>query len=86
MTGIQCDVSEISQKYEDLGMMLRNREEQLSTMLEKIQKIQQETNQMLKWLESKEQVITAVSVSPKKSEIVRAQAEQNKVSVHVPLL
>ncbi|XP_040192936.1 microtubule-actin cross-linking factor 1 isoform X13 [Rana temporaria] len=78
LTGIQCDVSEISQKYEHLGLVLRNREEQLSTMLEKIQKVQQETNQMLKWLESKEQIITAVNVSPKKSEIVRAQAEQNK--------
>ncbi|XP_077338187.1 microtubule-actin cross-linking factor 1 isoform X19 [Lithobates pipiens] len=78
LTGIQCDVSEISQKYEHLGLVLRNREEQLSTMLEKIQKVQQETNQMLKWLESKEQIITAANVSPKKSEIVRAQAEQNK--------
>lgn len=50
-------------------------------MLEKIQKVQQETNQMLKWLESKEHIMTAVNVSPKKSEIVRAQAEQNKVRI-----
>ncbi|XP_072273876.1 microtubule-actin cross-linking factor 1 isoform X4 [Pyxicephalus adspersus] len=78
LTGIQCDVSEVSQKYEDLGMVLKNREEQFSSILEEIQKVQQETNQMLKWLESKEEVITAVNVSPKKSEIVRAQAEQNK--------
>ncbi|XP_068124927.1 microtubule-actin cross-linking factor 1 isoform X16 [Hyperolius riggenbachi] len=78
LTGIQCDVSEVSQKYEDLGLVLKNREEQLSSMLEKMQKVQQETNQMLKWLTSKEQVITAVNVSPTKSEIVRAQAEQNK--------
>ncbi|KAG9492974.1 hypothetical protein GDO78_001103 [Eleutherodactylus coqui] len=78
LTGIQCDVSEISQMYEDLGLVLNNREEQLATMLEKLKKVQQETNQMLKWLESKERVITAVNVSPTKSEIVRAQAEQNK--------
>ncbi|KAM9320102.1 microtubule-actin cross-linking factor 1 [Gastrophryne carolinensis] len=78
LTRIQCDVSEIGQKYEDLGLALRNKEEQLSTMLQKMQKVQQETNNMLKWLESKEQVITAVNVSPVKSEIVRAQAEQNK--------
>ncbi|XP_066430096.1 microtubule-actin cross-linking factor 1 isoform X11 [Eleutherodactylus coqui] len=78
LTGIQCDVSEISQMYEDLGLVLNNREEQLATMLLKLKKVQQETNQMLKWLESKERVITAVNVSPTKSEIVRAQAEQNK--------
>ncbi|CAJ0964669.1 unnamed protein product [Ranitomeya imitator] len=78
LTGIQCDVSEITQKYEDLGVALNNREGQLSTMLEKMKKVQQETNQMLMWLESKEKVITAVNVSPTKSEIVRAQAEQNK--------
>ncbi|XP_063810180.1 microtubule-actin cross-linking factor 1 isoform X5 [Pseudophryne corroboree] len=78
LTGIQCDVSEISQKYEDLGLVLKSREEQLSSMLENRQKVQQETNQMLTWLESKEKVISAVNVSPTKSEIVRAQAEQNK--------
>ncbi|XP_075053845.1 microtubule-actin cross-linking factor 1 [Mixophyes fleayi] len=78
LTGIQCDVSEISQKYEDLGLVLRSREEQLSTMLQKMQKVQQETNQMLTWLESKEKVIAAVSLSPAKSEIVKAQTEQNK--------
>ncbi|XP_040280539.1 microtubule-actin cross-linking factor 1 isoform X5 [Bufo bufo] len=78
LTGIQCDVSEISQAYEDLGEVLNNREEQLSSMLEKMTKVQQETNQMLKWLESKERVLTAVNVSPTKSEVVRAQAEQNK--------
>ncbi|XP_075709202.1 microtubule-actin cross-linking factor 1-like isoform X13 [Rhinoderma darwinii] len=78
LTRIQCDVSEVSQKYEDLGVVLNNREVQLSTMLEKMKRVQQETNQMLKWLESKEKVITAVNVSPTKSEIVKAQAEQNK--------
>ncbi|XP_044142353.1 LOW QUALITY PROTEIN: microtubule-actin cross-linking factor 1-like [Bufo gargarizans] len=78
LTGIQCDVSEISQAYEDLGEVLNNHEEQLSSMLEKMTKVQQETNQMLKWLESKERVLTAVNVSPTKSEAVRAQAEQNK--------
>ncbi|XP_056412553.1 microtubule-actin cross-linking factor 1 isoform X4 [Hyla sarda] len=78
LTGIQCDVSEISQMYEELGVVLKNREEQLSTMVEKMKNVQQETNQMLQWLESKESIITAVNVSPKKSEIVKAQAEQNK--------
>ncbi|XP_069827488.1 microtubule-actin cross-linking factor 1 isoform X3 [Dendropsophus ebraccatus] len=78
LTGIQCDVSEISQMYEDLGVVLNNQEEKLSTMLERTKKVQQETSQMLKWLESKESVLTAANVSPKKSEIVKAQAEQNK--------
>ncbi|XP_053563264.1 microtubule-actin cross-linking factor 1 isoform X5 [Bombina bombina] len=78
LTTIQCDISETTQKYEDLGLLLRNREEQLSAMLEKMQKIQQEADSMLKWLESKEKVIAAVNVSPTKSDVMRAQAEQNK--------
>ncbi|XP_063311802.1 microtubule-actin cross-linking factor 1 isoform X18 [Pelobates fuscus] len=78
LTGIQCDISETSQKYEALGLALRNREEQFSTLLEKMQKVQQEANHMLSWLESKEKVMSAVNVSPTKSEIVKAQAKQNK--------
>ncbi|KAM4701985.1 microtubule-actin cross-linking factor 1 [Discoglossus pictus] len=78
LTSIQCDISETAQKYEDLGKVLHNREEQLSTMLEKMQNIQQETDKMLKWLESKEKVMTAVNVSPTKSDAMRAQAEQNR--------
>ncbi|CAH2222215.1 microtubule-actin cross-linking factor 1 isoform X20 [Pelobates cultripes] len=78
LTGIQCDISETSQKYEALGLALKNREEQFSTLLEKMQQVQQEANHMLSWLESKEKVMSAVNVSPTKSEIVKAQAKQNK--------
>ncbi|XP_031752794.1 microtubule-actin cross-linking factor 1 isoform X3 [Xenopus tropicalis] len=78
LTGIQCDVSETSQKFENLGLLLHKREEQLSKMLENFEKIKQETNHMLKWLESKEKTMTAVNVSPTKSEVVKAQAKQNK--------
>ncbi|KAM8975105.1 microtubule-actin cross-linking factor 1 [Pelodytes ibericus] len=78
LTDIQCDMSETSHKYENLGLMLRNCEEQLSAMLDKMQKVQQEANHMLSWLESKEKVMSAINVSPTKTEMVRAQAEQNK--------
>ncbi|XP_041438126.1 microtubule-actin cross-linking factor 1 isoform X6 [Xenopus laevis] len=78
LTGIQCDVSETSQKYENLGLLLNKREEQLSTMLENFEKIKHETNHMLTWLESKEKTMAAVNVSPTKSEVVKAQAKQNK--------
>uniref|UniRef100_A0A8C5PE50 Microtubule actin crosslinking factor 1 n=1 Tax=Leptobrachium leishanense TaxID=445787 RepID=A0A8C5PE50_9ANUR len=78
LTGIQCDVADTNQKYEHLGLLLKDRKEQFSALLEKIQKVQQEANHLLSWLDSKEKVISAVNVSPTKSEVVRAQAEQNK--------
>ncbi|XP_041439993.1 microtubule-actin cross-linking factor 1 isoform X4 [Xenopus laevis] len=78
LTGIKCDVSETSQKYENLGLLLHKQEEQLSTMLENFDKIKQETNHMLKWLESKEKTMAAVNMSPTKSEMVKEQAKQNK--------
>ncbi|XP_053310588.1 microtubule-actin cross-linking factor 1 [Spea bombifrons] len=78
LTGIQCDLSETSQKYEDLGRLLQSREERLSSALESMQKVKQEADCMLSWLESKEDVISAVKVSPTKTEMVKAQAAQNK--------
>ncbi|KAM4795882.1 microtubule-actin cross-linking factor 1 [Rhinophrynus dorsalis] len=78
LTGIQCDISETSQKYSDLGLVLHNRKEQLSTMLEKMKKVQQEADHLLSWLESKEKVVAATNVSPTKPEAVRVQALQNQ--------
>ncbi|KAG8451599.1 hypothetical protein GDO86_003700 [Hymenochirus boettgeri] len=78
LTSIQCDISETSQKFENLGLLLQGREEQFSALLEKLEKIKRETNNMLLWLESKEKVMSAVRVSPTKTEVVKAQAKQNK--------
>ncbi|XP_066838516.1 microtubule-actin cross-linking factor 1 isoform X18 [Anser cygnoides] len=80
LTEIQCDVSDVTQQYEGLGVALRERQQQLSAMLEKMQEVQEEANTMLKWLESKERTLSELeaSSSPTKTETVRAQAEHNK--------
>ncbi|XP_074418785.1 microtubule-actin cross-linking factor 1 isoform X5 [Larus michahellis] len=80
LTEIQCDVSDVSQQYQGLGAALRERQQQLSAMLEKMQEVQEEASSMLKWLESKERTLSELdaSSSPTKTETMRAQAEHNK--------
>ncbi|XP_037235798.1 microtubule-actin cross-linking factor 1 isoform X26 [Falco rusticolus] len=80
LTEIQCDVSDVSQRYQGLGAALRERQQQLSVMLEKMQQVQEEASSMLKWLESKERTLSELdaSSSPTKTETMRAQAEHNK--------
>lgn len=82
LTEIQCDVSDVTQQYEGLGVVLRERQQQLSAMLEKMQEVQEEASAMLKWLESKERMLSELeaSSSPTKTETMRAQAEHNKVT------
>ncbi|NXJ88882.1 MACF1 factor, partial [Corythaixoides concolor] len=80
LTEIQCDVSDVSQQYQGLGAALRERQQQLSALLEKMQEVQEEASSMLKWLESKEKTLLELdaSSSPTKTETMRAQAEHNK--------
>ncbi|RMB91341.1 hypothetical protein DUI87_32480 [Hirundo rustica rustica] len=80
LTEIQCDVSDVSRRYQTLGMALRERQQQLSAMLDRMQEVQEEASSMLKWLESKEQTLSELeaSSSPTKTETMRAQAEHNK--------
>lgn len=82
LTEIQCDVSDVTQQYQGLGAALRERQQQLSAMLEKMQEVQEEASSMLKWLESKERTLSELdaSSSPTKTETMRAQAEHNKVT------
>ncbi|NWV01010.1 MACF1 factor, partial [Upupa epops] len=80
LTEIQCDVSDVTQQYQGLGAALRERQQQLSALLEKMQEVQEEANSLLKWLESKERTLSELdtSSSPTKTETMRAQAEHNK--------
>lgn len=81
LTEIQCDVSDVSRRYQALGAALRERQQQLSAMLDRMQEVQEEAGSMLKWLESKERTLSELdaSSSPTKTETMRAQAEHNKV-------
>ncbi|XP_042691824.1 microtubule-actin cross-linking factor 1-like isoform X3 [Centrocercus urophasianus] len=80
LTEIQCDVSDVSRQYEGLGTALRERLQQLSAMLERMQAVQEEAGAVLQWLESKERTLSELeaSSSPTKTETMRAQAEHNK--------
>ncbi|XP_071655127.1 microtubule-actin cross-linking factor 1 isoform X4 [Patagioenas fasciata] len=80
LTEIQCDVSDVSRQHQALGAALRERQQQLAAMLEKMQEVQEEASSMLKWLESKERTLSELdaSSSPTKTETMRAQAEHNK--------
>ncbi|NXW90485.1 MACF1 factor, partial [Alopecoenas beccarii] len=80
LTEIQCDVSDVTRQYQALGAALRERQQQLAAMLEKMQEVQEEASSMLKWLESKERTLSELdaSSSPTKTETMRAQAEHNK--------
>ncbi|XP_064254368.1 microtubule-actin cross-linking factor 1 isoform X11 [Passer domesticus] len=80
LTEIQCDVSDVSRRYQALGAALQERLQQLSAMLHSMQEVQEEASSMLKWLESKERVLSELdaSSSPTKTETMRAQAEHNK--------
>lgn len=82
LTEIQCDVSDVSRQYEGLGAALRERLQQLSAMLERMQAVQEEAGTVLQWLESKERTLSELeaSSSPTKTETMRAQAEHNKVT------
>ncbi|NXA86826.1 MACF1 factor, partial [Melanocharis versteri] len=80
LTEIQCDVSDVSRQYQALGAALRERQQQLSAMLDRMQEVQEEASSMLRWLESKERTLSELdaSSSPTKTETMRAQAEHNK--------
>ncbi|XP_078536890.1 microtubule-actin cross-linking factor 1 isoform X2 [Lissotriton helveticus] len=73
LTEIQCDVSDVTQRYEGLGSVLQDNEKKLSAMQRRIQEVQEETGALFKWLESKEQVLSSLDSSPS-----TAHAEQNK--------
>ncbi|XP_014113966.1 PREDICTED: microtubule-actin cross-linking factor 1 isoform X12 [Pseudopodoces humilis] len=80
LTEIQCDVSDVSRRYQALGAALRERLQQLSARLDTMQEVQEEASSMLRWLESKERMLSELdaSSSPTKTETMRAQAEHNK--------
>lgn len=75
-------MSDVTQQHQALGAALRERQQQLAAMLEKMQEVQEEASSMLKWLESKERTLSELdaSSSPTKTETMRAQAEHNKVT------
>lgn len=81
LTEIQCDMFDVNSKYEKLWEVLRERQESLQTVFSRMEEVQKEASSVLQWLESKEEVLKAMdaTLSPTKTETVKAQAESNKV-------
>ncbi|XP_029426820.1 microtubule-actin cross-linking factor 1 isoform X2 [Rhinatrema bivittatum] len=73
LTEIQCDTSDVIQRYEGLGKLLQDRKKQMSAWLDRMREVHQEASVVLRWLESKEQALSALVTTPS-----RTQAEQNK--------
>ncbi|XP_078279417.1 microtubule-actin cross-linking factor 1 isoform X4 [Rhinoraja longicauda] len=76
---IQQNVSDVNHNYKILGNTLKECQDHLSTTLNQMQEVEEETASIMNWLESKEQTLTSLSSSSIKTQAMKAQVEQNKV-------
>ena len=80
MTELQVAVAEVNGRYEDLGGELRERRGRQEASLEQRQKARQGAEQLSHWLGERENSLAlGQTASPSKPEVVRAQAQENKV-------
>ncbi|NXD11445.1 MACF1 factor, partial [Nothocercus nigrocapillus] len=77
---IQCQTSEVNKCYEGLGVTLRERQQQLSAILERMEDVQKEAASILNWLELKECTLSKLEAasSPAKTKTLSDKAEHNK--------
>lgn len=75
-------MTDISHGYEDLGLLLKDKIGELSTKLSRLQKAQEESSAMMKWLQTMSSTATKwhQAPTPVDTEAVKSQVEQNKVS------
>ncbi|NXA50251.1 MACF1 factor, partial [Nothocercus julius] len=80
LTEIQCQTSEVNNCYEGLGVTLRERQQQLSAILERMEDVQKEVTSILNWLELKECTLSKLEAasSPAKTKTLSDKAEHNK--------
>lgn len=82
LTELQVAVSDVNGRYDGLGGDLKERLGQQQASLELRQKANQGTEELKSWLTDREQSLKqAQTAPPSKPEVVRAQAEENKVKV-----
>lgn len=73
-------MSDVNSRYDALGGELKERLGQQQASLELRQKARQGTEELKSWLTDREQSLRqAQTASPSKPEVVRAQAQENKV-------
>lgn len=80
LTELQVAVSDVNGRYEALGVELRERLGRQQASLELRRKARQGTEELSSWLREREHSLElGQAASPSKPEVVRAQAQENKV-------
>ncbi|XP_060258998.1 dystonin isoform X24 [Ovis aries] len=81
LLSIKKDMTDISHGYEDLGLLLKDKIGELSTKLSRLQKAQEESSAMMKWLQTMSSTATKwhQAPTPVDTEAVKSQVEQNKL-------
>lgn len=81
LTEIQVAVADVNCKYEQLGSDLRERKGRQDASLDLRQKARQSTEALVQWLGPREQSLAqGQTASPSRPEVVRAQAQETKVT------
>ena len=86
LTELQVAVSDVNGRYEALGGELKERLGRQQASLELRQKARQGTEELKSWLTDREHSLKqGQTASPSRPEVVRAQAQENKVKDWVSL-
>lgn len=74
-------VADVNSRYEQLGGNLQERQARQQSSLELRQKARRDAEALMQWLGPREQSLSqGQTASPSRPEVVRAQAQENKVS------
>lgn len=80
LTELQVAVSDVNGRYEKLGEDLKERLNRQQASLELRQKAREGTEELKSWLSEREHSLKqGQTTSPSRPEVVRAQAQENKV-------
>ncbi|XP_047663906.1 microtubule-actin cross-linking factor 1, isoforms 1/2/3/5 isoform X27 [Tachysurus fulvidraco] len=80
LTEIQVVVADVNSRYEQLGGDLQERQSRQQASLELCKKVRQDSEALYQWLGPREQSLAqGQTASPSRPEVVRAQAQENKV-------
>ncbi|KAM4834550.1 dystonin isoform 5-T5 [Thomomys bottae] len=80
LTSLKKDMTDVSHRYEDLGLLLKDRLAELNSKLSRLQRAQEESSTMMQWLQKMNKTATKwhQTPTPTDAEGVKAQVEQNK--------
>uniref|UniRef100_A0A8C6E9Z8 Dystonin n=1 Tax=Moschus moschiferus TaxID=68415 RepID=A0A8C6E9Z8_MOSMO len=81
LTSIKKDMTDINHGYEDLGLLLKDKIDALSTKLSRLQKAQEESSAMMQWLQTMSNTAAKwhQAPTPVDTEAVKSQVEQSKL-------